>query len=561
MQQTTNYKLNKIELSDSPADITVLNSNWDTIDTNLKKLSDEKFNKAGGTVSGTVTITGKLTENGGIDITSGNLTISNGSVSVNGLLTVGGLDISKQVDNSEIRVNGGNGLEHGGSLVVYGKDNTINKGGFLLQAHNGTNGATLTGSPDGALTWSGKLIASGGAELNGNVTFNNAMIGKTSFLSVVDVTKGTAPSAQKSFHWGFYDKNGFGIPANRLARIQYTIGTDNNPQMAMFVNRPNEGSTEDPVGIIAQWVGNTSARISVTHHPSTDSNDKQIATTYWVRNLRATTSQYGLVKVADETALLTESNDAALTVDKAYELNDFRRMNTAYVVGDKVNCAFNFGVYLECTTAGTTSAESLDTRSVTHGQVITDGTAQWTVRAHVKSVNGSVPDANGNVEVKTGLRESEIKTLVLNSFFPVGSIYMDATGNVNPNTQFGGTWVKIEEKFLLGSGTSKLIGTTGGEETVTLTTAELPEHYHDRGDMEIAGTFGGAGFPGWVGCTGAFSGSRGAYGLYAEGGAWTVNVNMQASRNWTGTGTAVGENQAHNNMPPYEVVNIWKRTA
>ena len=379
MQQTTNYKLNKIELSDSPADITVLNSNWDTIDTNLKKLSDEKFNKAGGTVSGTVTITGKLTENGGIDLTSGNLTISNGSVSVNGLLTVGGLDISKQVDNSEIRVNGGNGLEHGGSLVVYGKDSTINKGGFLLQAHNGTNGATLTGSPDGTLTWSGKLIASGGAELNGNVTFNNAMIGKTSFLSVVDVTKGTAPSAQKSFHWGFYDKNGFGIPANRLARIQYTIGTDNNPQMAMFVNRPNEGSTEDPVGIIAQWVGNTSARISVTHHPSTDSNDKQIATTYWVRNLRATTSQYGLVKVADETALLTESNDAALTVDKAYELNDFRRMNTAYVVGDKVNCAFNFGVYLECTTAGTTSAESLDTRNVTHGQVITDGTCQWTV--------------------------------------------------------------------------------------------------------------------------------------------------------------------------------------
>lgn len=399
MQQTTNYKLNKIELSDSPADITVLNSNWDTIDTNLKKLSDEKFNKAGGTVSGTVTITGKLTENDGIDLTGGNLTISNGSVSVNGLLTVGGLDISKQVDNSEIRVNGGNGLEHGGSLVVYGKDSTINKGGFLLQAHNGTNGATLTGSPDGTLTWSGKLIASGGAELNGNVTFNNAMIGKTSFLSVVDVTKGTAPSAQKSFHWGFYDKNGFGIPANRLARIQYTIGTDNNPQMAMFVNRPNEGSTEDPVGIIAQWIGNTSARISVTHHPSTDSNDKQIATTYWVRNLRATTSQYGLIKVADETALLTESNDAALTVDKAYELNDFRRMNTAYVVGDKVNCAFNFGVYLECTTAGTTSAESLDTRNVTFGQVITDGTAQWTVRAHIKSINGAVPDGNGNVDI------------------------------------------------------------------------------------------------------------------------------------------------------------------
>ena len=149
---------------------------------------------------------------------------------------------------------------------------------------------------------------------------------------------------------------------------------------------------------------------------------------------------------------------------------------------------------------------------------------------------------------------------LVDMFYPVGTIYMTADANFNPNTSWGGTWTKIENRFLFGSGT-KDIGTTGGEETVTLTTAELPEHYHDRGDMEIAGTLGGAGFPGWVGCTGAFSGSSGAYGLYAEGGAWTVNVNMAASRNWTGTGTAVGENQAHNNMPPYEVVNIWKRTA
>ena len=40
MQQTTNYKLNKIELEDSPPDITVLNPNWDKIDTELKSASD-----------------------------------------------------------------------------------------------------------------------------------------------------------------------------------------------------------------------------------------------------------------------------------------------------------------------------------------------------------------------------------------------------------------------------------------------------------------------------------------------------------------------------------------
>ena len=480
MIQTTNYKLNKIELADSPADITVLNGNWDTIDTNLKKLSDEKFDKKGGTVSGTVTITGKL-------------------------------------------------------------------------------------------------IASGGAELNGNVTFNDPIIGKTSFLATVDAVKGTAPSAQKSFHIGFYDKNGFGIPANRLARIQYTLGTDNNPQMSMLVNRPNEGSTEDPVGVIAQWIGNTSARISVTHHPSTDSNDKSVATTYWVRNLKATASQYGLVKLADETALLNESDESALTVDKAYELNDFRRMETAYSVGDKVNCAFNFGLFLECTTAGTTSAGTLDTRNVTHAQVITDGTCQWTVRTNVKSVNGNVPDASGNITVPT-TDANTIKQVVLDTFFPVGSIYMDATGNVNPNNQFGGTWVKIENRFLLASGT-KTVGATGGEETHTLTTDEMPSHRHTGSTngggrhthFQYANVSTSASYSGDVlvttrnypVATARSSGSLESYTTVGSSTAASVGLTNEggSAHSHSVAINNTGGGQAHNNMPPYEVVNIWKRTA
>ncbi|MEG1497082.1 MAG: hypothetical protein RR385_06860 [Clostridiales bacterium] len=40
MLHTTNYNLNKIELADAPPDITVLNKNWDTLDTKLKTCSD-----------------------------------------------------------------------------------------------------------------------------------------------------------------------------------------------------------------------------------------------------------------------------------------------------------------------------------------------------------------------------------------------------------------------------------------------------------------------------------------------------------------------------------------
>lgn len=110
----------------------------------------------------------------------------------------------------------------------------------------------------------------------------------------------------------------------------------------------------------------------------------------------ATTEEYGLIRLASESDVLQEADNKVMDVPLAYELNDFRRMNKAYAVGDKVNCAFRFEWFLECIQAGTTSNETLDTRNVTFGQEITDGTVKWIVRAHVKSINGNVPDKNGN---------------------------------------------------------------------------------------------------------------------------------------------------------------------
>lgn len=284
----------------------------------------------------------------------------------------------------------------------------------------------------------------------------------------------------------------------------------------------------------------------------------------------ATTSEYGLVRFASESDVLTESEDATMNVPLAYELNDFRRIDKAYSVGDKVNCAFKFEYYLECTQAGTTSDESLDTRNVTFGQVIEDGTCQWTVRAHVKSVNGSVPDANGNVQVQVGLDAAGVKQIVLDTFFPIGSIYMDATGNINPNTQFGGTWVKIENRFLLGSSESKAVGTQGGEETHTLTSEEMPQHTHNLtgdGSFNITGQFAvksGSRMPGFNDFSGALQPYNGSFGgdsnAYATMGG-PKGVKLDAASGISGQIGLSGNGKAHNNMPPYEVVNVWKRTA
>ena len=123
----------------------------------------------------------------------------------------------------------------------------------------------------------------------------------------------------------------------------------------------------------------------------------------------ATTSKAGLVRLAAEEDVLNEAPQTAVCTQLIYEINEFRRKSTAYQVGDKVDCAFQYERFLECTKAGTTSADLLDTRSVTHGQVIADGTVKWTVRTHARSINGSVAREDGDVPVDVGAKTVEGK--------------------------------------------------------------------------------------------------------------------------------------------------------
>lgn len=418
----------------------------------------------------------------------------------------------------------------------------------------------------------------------------------------------------------------------------------------------------------------------------------------------ATTSEYGLTKLADDADLLLESKDKPMTVDNAYKLNDFRRMNKAYKVGDKVACAFEYEFYLECIQAGTTSTSSLNTQNVTFGQVIEDGTVKWKVKTNARTVNGVEADKNGNIDLsgkfvtrdtgqtitgyktfsgdvnlngnvkmlngkynyaddrlvfihpnvvkgtvpdttasfKIGMVENEgqwaykdvvgilefyyytnkdvlarlcavnanesdsdgiasisvinkadgttyasaptpantaigneiitakwirdnIRAVALDTFFPVGSIYMSVLADTafNPNTAFGGTWEKIENRFLYGAG-SKAIGSTGGAENVTLTEAQMPSHAHSVGSINATGFFptlhdGNQLKTGGVFMVTAKQGS-GAWGLDAYSLNQTA-MDFNMSRNRSGSTASTGSTQAHNNMPPYLVITIWKRTA
>lgn len=131
------------------------------------------------------------------------------------------------------------------------------------------------------------------------------------------------------------------------------------------------------------------------------------------------------------------------------------------------------------------------------------------------------------------LKEVNVAQLV----YPVGAIYM-STVETNPSTLFGfGTWERIQDTFLLAAGSTYNAGSTGGEATHTLTNSEIPSHNHAifYPNASAGNDYAPIGYP----------------NVDSKSTYWAVS-------SYTGD---VGGGQAHNNMPPYLAVYVWKRTA
>lgn len=120
--------------------------------------------------------------------------------------------------------------------------------------------------------------------------------------------------------------------------------------------------------------------------------------------------------------------------------------------------------------------------------------------------------------------------------YPIGSIYL-SVNNTSPASLFGGTWEKIQDRFLLASGSSYSLGATGGEKTHTLTISEMPSHDHPLRNINWKET----------GIDNNTIPSVNMGYLGESGFIW-----------WAAT-AKTGGGQPHNNMPPYLVVNVWKR--
>ena len=148
--------------------------------------------------------------------------------------------------------------------------------------------------------------------------------------------------------------------------------------------------------------------------------------------------------------------------------------------------------------------------------------------------NKANPHGVTKAQVGLGNVDNVSKANILQSVYPVGSIYM-STASTSPAELFAGTWERIKDRFLLAVGDTYTAGSTGGEATHTLTVGEMPAHKHstnirvaDQSPTSISG-----GTNGWL-------------------------IDNEAPVKYT---DSVGDGKAHNNMPPYLAVYTWKRVA
>ena len=245
----------------------------------------------------------------------------------------------------------------------------------------------------------------------------------------------------------------------------------------------------------------------------------------------ATTSANGLMSASDKTKL----NGIATGANKTTVDSALSTTSTNPVQNKAVKAALDS----KLNTSGGTLTGNLTGRYLT-------GT--WLQTTDVTDL-GSTPskiavlDGSGWVYYRT---PTEIKTDIgvdvsslVDLFYPIGSIYM-STDSTSPQSRFTGTyWFPIYDRFLLGAGNAYKARAKGGEATHTLTQQEIPSHYHD----EYVGNDGGSdstpsGYSGWP------------------------NIAYISEKTWWAKGAKTsdaGGDGAHNNMPPYYTVYMWRR--
>lgn len=152
----------------------------------------------------------------------------------------------------------------------------------------------------------------------------------------------------------------------------------------------------------------------------------------------------------------------------------------------------------------------------------------------------------------------------------------------SPASFIGGTWERVEGKFIMGASSAYPVGTTGGSATHTQTVAEMPSHNHSgstgsAGSHSHSGSTGGAGghnhtvsaMTAIAKYSFASSDENKSAGQYGKAGtpttSWvgdhthTVSISSAGAHTHTVSIGSTGSGQTMDILNPYYAVYIWVR--
>ena len=163
------------------------------------------------------------------------------------------------------------------------------------------------------------------------------------------------------------------------------------------------------------------------------------------------------------------------------------------------------------------------------------------------SVNGTAENA-GKLGGKTAAE-------LMLTLYPVGAVYISAN-STSPASLFGGTWEILNDVFLLAAGSYANAGTFGGEAAHALTVNEMPVHHHSLGHTGNHSSFSVT----WGNIYANVEIPSAIAFTHTPGEALAGNSLVVFQNEDSATATS-GGGAAHNNLPPYMAVYMWKRVS
>lgn len=149
----------------------------------------------------------------------------------------------------------------------------------------------------------------------------------------------------------------------------------------------------------------------------------------------------------------------------------------------------------------------------------------------VNGKTGHVELTAEDVGAATNTDILEAVATLLQSIYPVGSVFISGSNSIPAAIATVGTWTRVEDRVIIGASNKYPVDSTGGEDEHTLTVNEMPSHNH-----EVSNTF--------------FSGGGGTFSVQSFGGSDYNKKPVVESR---------GGGEAHNNMQPYKAKFMWER--